>query len=78
MVYRKMFIFVNKHLDVLVLVCLIKLFIHNKLSVHFMADVIAIFMLADVVPYVLADVTASKICLFCGRWKATVVDVATT
>ena len=42
-----------------------------------MADVIAIFILADVMPKVVADVIASKIYVFCGIWKATVVDVAT-
>ena len=43
-----------------------------------MADVIAIFILADVVPKVGADVIASKIYIFCDRWKATLVDVVTT
>ena len=43
-----------------------------------MANVIAIFILADAVPKVVAAVISNKVCLFCGRWKATVVDVATT
>ena len=43
-----------------------------------MADVIAIFILVDVVPKGVADVIPNKVCLFCGRWKATLVDVGTT
>ena len=39
-----------------------------------MADVIAIILLADVMPNVVADVMP----LIYGRWKATVVDVVTT
>ena len=39
-----------------------------------MADVIAMFILADVVPKVVVAIIANKVHLFCGRWKATVVD----
>ena len=41
------------------------------------ADVIAIIVLADVMPKVVADVMPLKY-VVCGRWKATVADVVTT
>ena len=34
------------------------------------------FILADVMPKVLADVIANNL-FICGRWRATMVDVAT-
>ena len=43
-----------------------------------MADVIAIIMLADVMPMICADVIGIKLCGLCGRWGATMVDVMTT
>ena len=77
-VCREMLILVIKHPGVLVLVCHIKFFSYTiNYKLIFMADVIAMFILADVVPKVVAAIIANKVCLFCGRWKATVVDATT-
>ena len=39
-----------------------------------MADVVAMIVLADVIPHVVADVMP----LICGRWKTIVANVVTT
>ena len=65
-----MLYFANKHPGVLVLVCLVN-FVHNYLIS--MTYVIAIIVLADVMPNGVADVMP----LIFGRWKATVVNVTT-
>ena len=60
----KMLFFANKHPGIVVLVCLINyLYTFNcKLNFTLMADVIAILILADVMPKVVADVIATEVC----------------
>ena len=70
-VCKKMLNFANKCPGILVFVCLVKMFYTTNCRLVLMVDVIAIIVLADVIPNVVADV----IPLICGRWKATVVEL---